>query len=433
MVFVTWQLHLPLLTKETSYAPGWVVTKELSSLKDGEPFNVCVLIRSLDTRHHGTMEVVNLKLGNSISDAIERRIPQATGETLQFDSTARKHTLVPNQVYMLVGAKMRYKDGGESLVRVPGTTESTATILLPTRADAIVGVAELCCGGVCGWSRAARELPAYPVIRVDHDGMSISTALLNEPREILHSDTQDQQRFTVFWGNVMDLRWVAALHDSNVEILCCSPPSHPWSSKSKTLVPTEKPRHFMIFWNSADAPSAGTTFRMLRIGSSPQPCEQCLWRKMPQEILQETEIKLEHMNKVTSRELLPPYQKSLVGSAVHIRMVNPHRPLPMVPTAYHKVLEFPWPSLMKKGMHLPIMEQDHQLRLLSKWEIAKAYGLPGDLILPAPEGDGPGNNPGFGNPGSWLSHRPPTGEPHARGDFVAILGSWCQELQAWMV
>ena len=27
---------------------GWVVTKELSSLKDGEPFNVCVLIRSLD-------------------------------------------------------------------------------------------------------------------------------------------------------------------------------------------------------------------------------------------------------------------------------------------------------------------------------------------------------------------------------------------------
>ena len=42
---------------------------------------------------------------------------------------------------------------------------------------------------------------------------------------------------------------------------------------------------------------------------------------------------------------------------------------------------------MKKGMHLPIMEQDHQLRLLSKWEIAKAYGLPGDLILPEPEGD----------------------------------------------
>ena len=213
---------------------GWVVTKELSSLKDGEPFNVCVLIRSLDTRHHGTMEVVNLKLGNSISDAIERRIPQATGETIQFDSAACKHTLVPNQVYMLVGAKMRYKDGGESLVRVPGTTESTATILLPTRADAIVGVAELCCGGVCGWSRAARELPAYPVIRVDHDGMSISTALLNEPREILHSDTQDQQRFTVFWGNVIDLRWVAALHDSNVEIFCCSPPSHPWSSKSET-------------------------------------------------------------------------------------------------------------------------------------------------------------------------------------------------------
>ena len=77
------------------------------------------------------MEVVNLKLGNSISDAIERRIPQATGETVQFDSAACKHTLVPNQVYMLVGAKMRYKDGGESLVRVPGTTESTVLSCFP--------------------------------------------------------------------------------------------------------------------------------------------------------------------------------------------------------------------------------------------------------------------------------------------------------------
>ena len=157
---------------------------------------------------------------------------------------------------------------------------------------------------------------------------------------------------------------------------------------SASYAATDKPRYFMVYWNSADHPSASSPFRMLRLGPwAPVPREGALWRNMKPEMLQEVVVKKEYMAKITSRELLPPYQKQLTGAPVHIRLVNQHKPMPSVTASYPDLLDMPWPVLMKRGMHLPLMEQDGTLRLLNKWEVAKAAGLPGDVILPNKEND----------------------------------------------
>ncbi|CAE7699771.1 Ap3b2, partial [Symbiodinium microadriaticum] len=156
---------------------------------------------------------------------------------------------------------------------------------------------------------------------------------------------------------------------------------------TKLEVPTDRPKYFMVFWNSADQPSASTPFRMLRLGPyGPIPCEDCIWKPMRPDMFQATEVKKEMMAKVTSRELLPPFQKRC-WFTVHLRLVNPNAPMPSVPMSYNRLLSMAWPVLMKKGMQLPLVEQDGKLRLLSKWELARAAGLPGDLILPEPESD----------------------------------------------
>ena len=431
---------------------AWVTTQNLLSMQPGHYFNVCIKVVRMDTASHGLAAVVNLKLGNSIDDSPVSRQPQLTGEEIQMDCSARKQRMLPEQVYMVVGAKMML-DGEDIYMKLPPTTDSRACILLPTREDAIVGVAEIFCGGINGWSRACRQLPAYPVIRVDHCGMAIANTLLNDPAEILYNEHHNQSHFSVFWGETIDLRWTDALHHSNIEVLCASPPSHAWNATSvktgfqdtvstvawwelaviarltqrravaveaslafanhgdaatfesvmkwagyqiawkgrldtKLEVPTDRPKYFMVFWNSADQPSASTPFRMLRLGPyGPIPCEDCIWKPMRPDMFQATEVKKEMMAKVTSRELLPPYQKRLVGSPVHLRLVNPNAPMPSVPMSYNRLLNMAWPVLMKKGMQLPLVEQDGKLRLLSKWELARAAGLPGDLILPEPESD----------------------------------------------
>ena len=431
---------------------AWIATQNLLSMQPGHYFNVCIKVVRMDTASHGLAAVVNLKLGNSIDDSPVSRQPQLTGEEIQMDCSARKQRMLPEQVYMVVGAKMMV-DGEDIYMKLPPTTDSRACILLPTREDAIVGVAEIFCGGINGWSRACRQLPAYPVIRVDHCGMSIANTLLNDPAEILYNEHHNQSHFSVFWGEAIDLRWTDALHHSNIEVLCASPPSHAWNATNakngfqdtvntvawwelaviarltqrrvvaveatlafgshgdaatfesvmkwagyqiawkgrvdtKLEVPTDRPKYFMVFWNSADQPSASTPFRMLRLGPyGPIPCEDCIWKPMRPDMFQATEVKKEMMAKVTSRELLPPYQKRLVGSPVHLSLVNPNAPMPSVPMSYNRLLNMAWPVLMKTGMQLPLVEQDGKLRLLSKWELARAAGLPGDLILPEPESD----------------------------------------------
>ncbi|CAE7472939.1 Pol [Symbiodinium sp. CCMP2592] len=431
---------------------GYVITQQLHALHDGEKFNVCLKVVQMDTTHHGLAAVVNLKLPNTFAEGPLYRGPQLTNEEIQIDSSAVKFRLLPQQVYMVVGAKMQTMDD-TTYLKLPAFTEASACILLPTREDAVVGIAELFCGGINAWSRAARQLPAYPVLRVDHCGLAIATTLMNFPNEVLFKEGVDQNNFSVFWGEVLDLRWTEALHNSNIEILCASPPSHTWNGKgqkegfqdslntggwwqlamvarmtqrrvilvetslafsnhqdaktfddmmkwagyqpvwkgkldSESLTAMDKPKVFMVYWNSADQPSASTPFRMLKTGPrAPVPCEETLWRKMKPELLQKLVVKKEYMAKVTSRELLPPYQKHLTGAPVHIRLVNQFAPMPAVPANYPDLLDVPWPILMKRGMNLPLMEQDGQLRLLSKWEVAKAAGLPGDLILPDKEND----------------------------------------------
>ena len=175
---------------------------------------------------------MNLKLPNTFDDGPTDRGPQLTGEEVPVDSSALKFRLLPEQVYMVVGAKIRTAVDA-TFLQLPDFTEYIACILLPTREDAVVGIAELICGGINGWSRGAKHLPAYPVLRVDHCELAIATTLLNNPHEILFKEGLDQSHFSVFWGEVMDLRWTAALHNSNIEILCASPPSHTWSTNGQ--------------------------------------------------------------------------------------------------------------------------------------------------------------------------------------------------------
>ncbi|CAE7213940.1 unnamed protein product [Symbiodinium sp. CCMP2456] len=400
---------------------GWIVTRYLGELAVGEVFNVCIKVTKMDTQHHGWAEVVK--------------------------------RMVPEQVYMVCGAKMLMKDG-VTYLRVPGSTETTATILLPTREDNVVGVAAMFCGGISGWSRAALQLPAFPVVRLDHDGMAISTVLLNEPAEILFKEGVDQERFTLFWGEAIDLRWLQSFHDANVEVVCASPPCSAWGNHGSNggfkdimgtaswwqmvmiarltqrrafvveasvafaahedastfddvmrwagyvvvwkgtlvdadkMVAAERTRYCMVYWNSADYPSAGLPFHMLNIGDRPKvPFAEAMWKNMPPEVWQATQIKPEQMAKITSRELLPIHQRRLPGSALHLRVVNPTKPLPGIPSAYHRVLDMPWPTLMKRGMYLPLVVKQGNLRLLNMWEVLKAIGLHGEMILPEPQDD----------------------------------------------
>ncbi|CAE7621051.1 RTase [Symbiodinium sp. CCMP2592] len=414
--------------KDQLCSRGWIVTKDVESLRVGDPFNVCLRIEQQDTAHHGIAEIVNLKLGNGFGNSPPNRFPQCTGEKVHYDSSALRR-------------------------RLPATVESAGCILLPTRADEIVGIAEIFCGGISGWSRAAQQLPAYPVIRLDHCGMCIANTMLNEPSEILYNEAADQSHFSVFWGEALDLRWTAALDHGNVEVLCCSPPSLSWGIpgpkqgladsvntvawwelallarvtqrravivetslqfavhedaktfdemmlwagyvvswrgkiEASTLVPTERPRHFIIYWNAADQPSAGTPLRMVRLGvESKKTCDGSMWHDMEYENFKTTEVKQELLPKVLSRELLPLHLRAITGSPLHLRSVKPYLPLPTPPPTYHDVLEMPWPVLFKRGMNLPVVDQNGRIRLINKWEMARAMGLPAEIILPDPEGD----------------------------------------------
>ena len=133
---------------------------------------------------------------------------------------------------MTIGARFIQDASGRRLLRMPSTTEKC--VLLPTRADKIVGVAELFSGGMNGWSRAARLLPAEVAVKVDHEGMSVATTLLNDASARLFTDKDEEAEFNVFWGGLMDLRWLPAMHTKNVEVFCVSPPGKAYQAGDRS-------------------------------------------------------------------------------------------------------------------------------------------------------------------------------------------------------
>ena len=102
---------------------AWITTQNLLSMQPGHYFNVCIKVVRMDTASHGLAAVVNLKLGNSIDDSPVSRQPQLTGEEIQMDCSARKQRMLPEQVYMIVGAKM-VLDGEDIYMKLPPTTDS---------------------------------------------------------------------------------------------------------------------------------------------------------------------------------------------------------------------------------------------------------------------------------------------------------------------
>eukprot|EP00439_Symbiodinium_sp_Y106_P016915 s8799_g2.t1 len=432
---------------------GWVVTKEIEDIHLSWVFNCAVKIKGLVTSHHGTVQIVDLNLSNTYDDPPSCRIPHVTGEVIQFDSTAFDQKVSVGEVYMLVGAKVFLDVRNERSLRFPPTAEHTASILLPTREDLVVSVMEMFCGGMTPWSRACRMLPAECVLKLDHEGMAISSVLLNEPHSILFSREGEQATFNVFWGEAIDLRWTAALHKTNTEVVCASPPCGAYTASSNApglqdakatvawfqmilvmrflqrrvfvieslpalakhedfktfknlfawagynmvwsglvdpvgLMPAEQKRLFMVLWNAADHPSAGAPFRLMQVPSRPDiPCKDSLWIRMPGEVLNTVKLSRNEITKVTSRELLPWYLQQREGSPIHLRCLNQGKPLPLLPGNYRTSLELPWMILKRKGLYVPLLYHGGDIRVLSKWEILRAYGFPHDFIMPDNEKD----------------------------------------------
>ncbi|CAE6945510.1 unnamed protein product [Symbiodinium sp. CCMP2592] len=410
-------------------------------------------VKSMATTHHGELEIVDLHLHNTLEDSPEARLPKLTGETLSFDSTAFGKKVSVSEVYFLVGARVFVDVRGIRCVRFPPITENTSSILLPNREDLVVTVMEVCCGGFSAWSRACHMLPAESVLKIDNEGMAVSSTLLNDPRAILFANEEGQHSFNTFWGELVDLRWTAGLHGTDTEIMCCSLPCQAFAASTNApgfqdvkntvawfqfflvarflqrraiiletlpgfarhkdyklvvellkwagykvvwagfldshgMVPAERQRFFVIAWNNADMPSAGTPFRMMKINDrDPIPCRNSLWDMMPAEVLSTVKLSDKEISLVSSRELLPWYLKERVGSPIHIRMVDKAKPLPIVHMNFRHCFDQSWMVLKKKGIHIPLLYQGGDVRTLSTWELARAFGFPQQTILPDNEED----------------------------------------------
>ena len=212
---------------------GWMITQQVEDIRPDYVFNCSVKVKQMDTTHHGIVQVVDLRLSNALDDQMDSRIPQLTGEEVRFDSTGFSKKVNKGEVYMLVGAKIFLDMQSERCLRFPAITENTASILLPSRADAVVSVMEMFSGGMGAWDEACKLLPAECVLRIDHEGMAISSTLLNQKGTILFSREGEQETFNTFWGEVIDLRWTAALHQTNTEIVCASPPCNAYTATGK--------------------------------------------------------------------------------------------------------------------------------------------------------------------------------------------------------
>ncbi|CAE7295757.1 unnamed protein product [Symbiodinium sp. CCMP2592] len=432
---------------------GWIITQEVEDIRPEWVFNCSVKVKQMDTTHHGIAQVVDLRLSNCLDDVADSRLPQLTGEELRFDCTSFRQKVEKGEVYMLIGAKIFLDMQSERCLGFPATTENTASILLPSREDSVASVVEMFCGGMGAWAEACRLLPAECVLRIDHERMAISSTLLNQKDTILFSREGEQEVFNTFWGEVIDLRWTTALHKTNTEFICASPPcgayaatgNAPGLQDSKATVawlqmvlvmrflqrrallvealpgfaqhedfetirsllkwagyrviwhgvlnptglqPVEQPRFFMIAWNSADNPSVGMPFRMLHLSDRPpMQCEPVLWKHMPAMVLSTVRLIGTELTKVTTRELLPRYFQQNVGSPIHIRLINPGKPLPILLGNYRLNLDLPWVILKKRGLFIPLLYHGADIRALSKWEILRAYGFHMDYILPDNEKD----------------------------------------------
>ncbi|CAE7413448.1 unnamed protein product [Symbiodinium sp. CCMP2592] len=222
----------PLWAKDTSVKDrlciltgrAWMISRELQTVDLNHRFNTVVKVIHLESKHHGRGAIVDLQLDNALVTSTTIRKPKLTGEEVYLDSSACPFLIREGEVYMLAGAIFVNDVQGRRTLKMPAVQEKTASILLPTRADAIVSVAELYAGGLNGYKRAADMLPATCSIRVEYEGMSVATSLLNDPNAVLFTDRGGSPNFSVFWGEVADLRWTQAMHDSNVEILCAAPP-----------------------------------------------------------------------------------------------------------------------------------------------------------------------------------------------------------------
>ncbi|CAE7853741.1 unnamed protein product, partial [Symbiodinium microadriaticum] len=432
---------------------GWIVTNSIEDVGLDYAFNCAVRVKQMDTTHHGVVQIVDLRLSNGLEDPPDMTVPQITGEELRFDCTTFGKHVCKDEVYMLVGAKILLDLQRERCLRFPPTTENTATILLPSREDVVATMMEMFSGGMGSWAEACRALPAECAMRVDNEGMAISSTLLNQANTVLYSGHGDQASFNTFWGEIADLRWTIGLHSTNTEFVCSSPPcgaylasglapglqdakatvgwlqmilvmrflqrraliieALPGFAKHEDfqtirsllvwagyriiwhgfisatgLMPAEQQRFFMVAWNAADTPSVGMPFRMMQYGPRQSlPCEPILWKNMPGEVLTTVKLVGTDITKVTSRELLPKYLQPQVGSPIHIRLVNQQKPLPLIPGNYRVNLQQPWVILKKRGLHIPLLYQGADIRVLSKWEILRAYGFGPEYILPDNEED----------------------------------------------
>ena len=407
----------------------------------------------MHTTHHGIVKSVDLRLSNDMNHVPVCRRPITTAEEMPFDATSFGRKVRAGEVYMLVGAKVLLNLQRERSIRFPPITEKTASILLPSKEDVIVSMMELFSGGFQPWTMASTMLPMASVLRVDNDGMAISSVLLNDKDAVLYAMDESQEDFSLFWGEVIDLRWVKAIHGKNVEVACASPPclgyratgegdglrdgrasvgwmqlfaiarftqrrafviealpglaTHEdldliikimrWAGyatiwhgfvDAQNLVPVERKRFFLVCWNMADEASLSRPFRLMNYGPrEPKQCHDVMWRAMPGETLSTVKLRPTDISKVTSRELLPKYQQNIPGSPLHIRIVNQAKPLPPLLGNYRLILNTPWFTLKKKGLHLPLVFQGGDIRMISRWELLKAFGFPAKTILPDNEDD----------------------------------------------
>ncbi|CAE7817828.1 unnamed protein product [Symbiodinium sp. CCMP2592] len=432
---------------------GWIVSREVEDIQLNYSFTTVVQVKELHTTHHGTVQMVDLRLSNDMENVPLCRQPVKTAEEMPFDATSFGRRLRVGEVYMLVGAKVLLNLQRERSMRFPPCSEKTASILLPSKEDAIVSMMELFSGGFQPWTVASTMLPMASMLRVDNDGMAIASILLNDKDAVLHAMDDSQTDFPLFWGEVLDLRWTKALHDKNVEIACASPPSMGYRATgdgaglkdgkasvgwmqlfvvarltqrrafiiealpalathedleliirimrwagyttiwhgfldAQKLVPVERKRFFMVCWNTADGASLCKPFHLMNLGPrEPKQCHEALWHGMPGETLSTVKLRPVDISKVTSRELLPKYQQNIPGSPLHIRIVDQAKPMPPLLGNYRAILNTPWVTLKKKGLHLPLVFQGADIRMLSRWELLKAFGLSGKTIMPDNEDD----------------------------------------------
>ena len=214
------------------FSNGWLPAKSIEHMPD--EFNAAVVVKQMKTKHHGICSLVDLRLRNDLESSSGTREPKIINEDWPFVSSNFPGQVRVGQAFMSVNARWASVDGDQG-IRFPETTGISATIPMNTATDAIPGIVELFCGGMGGWSVAASKLPAEMVAKVDHEGMAISSTLLNSPGARLFTphDDDDGANFDIFWGEVGDWRWARTLQKTHVEALCASPPCQPFSAMGK--------------------------------------------------------------------------------------------------------------------------------------------------------------------------------------------------------